>query len=107
MVAGLVGWVPGRFGGELPGFEFQIFSKAVEERADMFGDLPGPVATKPQRLADGLVSIAQDSLELPSPDGEPGHRGDPLVTVLVDADTAGDSHGEAGAEIEYGPPGRA
>jgi hypothetical protein len=70
----------GRSGGEWPGFEFLIFSKAVEERADMFGDLPGPVATKPQRLADGLVSIAQDSLRLLNPDGEHDHRSDPFVS---------------------------
>ena len=44
----------GRFGGELPGFEYRIFTKAIEERADMFSDLPGPVATKPQRMADAL-----------------------------------------------------
>ncbi len=93
----------GRFGGELPGFEYGIFSKALEERADMFGDLPGPVATKPQRMADALVSISQDSLELPNPHGEQMHRSDPLATVLVDGTVAGDTAGEAGAEIEFGP----
>jgi hypothetical protein len=93
----------GRFGGELPGFEYRIFTKALEERADMFGDLPGPVATRPQRMADALVSISQDSLELPNPDGEQVHRGDPLATVIVDGSIAGDTAGEAGAEIEFGP----
>lgn len=93
----------GRFGGELPGFEYRIFTKALEERADMFGDLPGPVTTKPQRMADALVSISQDSLELPRPDGELSHRGDPQATVIVDGTIAGDTAGEAGAEIEFGP----
>ena len=41
----------GRSGGELPGFGYRIFAKALEERADMFDDLPGPVSTKPQRMA--------------------------------------------------------
>lgn len=93
----------GRFGGELPGFEYRIFSKALEERADMFGDLPGPAATRPQRMADALVSISQDSLELPNADGEQIHRSDPLATVIVDGTIAGDTAGEAGAEIEFGP----
>ena len=93
----------GRFGGELPGFEYRIFTKALEERADMFGDLPGPVATRPQRMADALVSMSQDSLELPNPDGKQTHRGDPLATVIVDGAIADDTAGEAGAEIEYGP----
>lgn len=69
----------------------------------MFGDLPGPVTTKPQRMADALVSISQDSLELPRPDGELSHRGDPQATVIVDGTIAGDTAGEAGAEIEFGP----
>jgi hypothetical protein len=86
---------------ELPGFEHLIFTKALEQRSDMFNDLPGPAITKSQRLADAAVSIAQDSLdgyevESPSP------RSDPLATVLVDADTAGQTMGEAGAEIAYG-----
>ena len=42
----------GRFSGELPGFEFSIFSKAVEERADMFGDLP---ARYPQSRSGWLM----------------------------------------------------
>jgi hypothetical protein len=87
----------GRFGGELPGFEFRIFTNALYERADLFADLPGPRTTKPQRLADALVSIAQDSRELPTPNGDPSNRSDPLVAVLVDGNLA-----EAGAEIEYG-----
>ena len=93
----------GRFGGELPGFEFGILSKALGERADMFGDLPGPRTTKPQRLADALVSIAQDSLEMKVADGTPSLRSEPTTVVLVDGRVAADTHGQAGAEIEYGP----
>jgi hypothetical protein len=63
----------GRFGGELPGYEYNIFTKALQERADMYRDLPGPAATKPQRMADALVSISQDSRDLPTRDGEPHH----------------------------------
>lgn len=93
----------GRFGGELPGFEYRILAKALEERADMFADLPGPRIGKPQRMADAIVSMAQDSLELPNPEGETIHRNDPLATVLVDGRLAGETQGEAGAEIEFGP----
>jgi hypothetical protein len=94
----------GRLHGELPGFEFSIFTKAIEERADMYGDLPGPRTAKRQRLADALVSIAQDSLELlPTPDGDAAGRSEPLATVFVDADLAATTDGEAGAEIEFGP----
>jgi hypothetical protein len=93
----------GRVKGELPGFEYRILARALEERADMFGDLPGPRVAKQQRLADALVSIAQDSLELPTPEGETSHRTDPVATVFVDAELADSSQGEAGAEIEFGP----
>lgn len=93
----------GRVQGELPGLEYQILAKALEERADMFGDLPGPRVARQQRLVDALVSIAQDSLELPTPDGDVLHRNDPIATVFVDAELAAGSQGEAGAEIEFGP----
>ena len=86
---------------ELPGFEHGILTKALEERADMFNDLPGPPITKGQRLADAAVSIAQDSL-----DGYQGEeaspRSTPVATVLVDANRAGATRGETGAEIAYG-----
>jgi hypothetical protein len=93
----------GRIHSDLPGFEHRIVTRALQERADLFGDLPGPRVPKRQRLADSLVSIAQDSLELPIPEGEPTNRSEPLVTVLVDGGIAGDTGGEAGAEIEFGP----
>ncbi|MEA2003102.1 MAG: HNH endonuclease [Actinomycetota bacterium] len=101
----------GRLHGELPGFEFRILGKALEERADMFGDLPGPRVGRPQRLADALVSISQDSFEPPAESttsdtagpAPTGTRSEPLATVFVDATVAGETHGEAGAEVAYGP----
>ncbi len=93
----------GRFTGELPGFDYRIFAKAIEERAEMFGDLPGPRVAKAQRMADALVSVSQDSLELPTADGETTGRSEPLVSVLVEGKLAADTNGEAGAEIEFGP----
>ena len=86
---------------ELPGFEHRILTKALEQRADMFNDLPGPSIAKWQRLADAAVSIAQDSLDGYEPAGS-SRRSDPVATVLVDASLAGDTSGQAGAETAYG-----
>jgi len=96
----------GRFWGELPAFEFRIFEKAVDTRADQFRDLPGPASPASARRADALVSLAQDSLDPTTDPLDPADTGtpaDPLVTVFVDAATAGPSGGEAGVEIEFGP----
>jgi hypothetical protein len=87
---------------ELPGFEHRILTKALEQRADMFNDLPGPSIAKWQRMADAAVSIAQDSLDGYEPAG-PSPRSDPVATVLIDAPLAGPTRGEVGAEIAYGP----
>ena len=89
----------------LPGFEFGILEAALSERADQFGDLPGPRQARSQRMADALVSIAQDSLDpaVPGADGSDKGRGAPLVTVFVDAGLAASTQGEAGAEVAYGP----
>ncbi len=92
----------GRIHGELPGFEYTVVRDAVEERADMFSDLPGPTQTGAQRNADALVSICQDSREPVALDGESARRSEPLVSVFFDADRAR-SLGETGAEIEFGP----
>ena len=89
----------GRISGELPGIEYAIVRDAVEQRADQFGDLPGPVQNAPQRRADALVSICQDSQ---SPSEGTGELADPTVTVFFNADEAS-SRGELGAEIEFGP----
>jgi len=91
----------GRTTVELPGFEHRILTKALEQRADMFNDLPGPPIAKWQRMADAAVSIAQDSLDGYEP-AESSPRADPVATVLVEAPLAGDTRGEAGAEIAYG-----
>ena len=92
----------GRIRGELPGYEYMMVRDAVEERADMFSDLPGPTQTGSQRNADALVAICQDSREPIALDGEPSQRSEPLVSVFFDADQAS-SRGETGAEIEFGP----
>ncbi len=94
----------GRLWGELPGFELRIVEKALRQRGDQFNDLPGPKLVKGQRMADALVSIAQDSLDGVAPEGAlPSNGAEPLVTVFVDTGIAGPTAGEAGAEIEYGP----
>ncbi|HSF86736.1 MAG TPA: HNH endonuclease signature motif containing protein [Acidimicrobiia bacterium] len=93
----------GRFWGRLPGFEFRLFEKAIDQRADMFRDLPGPAPQAGARRADALVSIAQDSLDERRAGAERSPSTDPLVTVFVHAGLAGATGGEAGAEIEFGP----
>ncbi len=92
----------GRLWGRLPGFELRIVEQALVERADQFNQLPGPRVARGQRVADALVSVSQDSLDGPQPNGTSGGRSDPLATVFVDADLAASTAGEAGAEIEYG-----
>ncbi|MDJ0663784.1 MAG: DUF222 domain-containing protein [Acidimicrobiia bacterium] len=92
----------GRLHGELPGFEYSIIRDAVEERAERFGDLPGPTQTKSQRRADALVAICQDSQDPINSEDTHRSRTEPLVTVFVDADQA-HGYGELGAEIEFGP----
>jgi hypothetical protein len=86
---------------DLPGYEHRIFTKALEQRADMFNDLPGPAIAKSQRMADAAVSIAQDSLDGYEPD-DPSPRSGPVATILVDATLAGATRGETGVEIGYG-----
>jgi len=92
----------GRLHGELPGFEYTIIRDAIEERAERFGDLPGPVQTSAQRRADALVAICQDSQDPIGIDGERRGGAEPLVTVFFDGNQAR-WNGELGAEIEFGP----
>ncbi len=95
----------GRVAADLPGFEYALVGKALTERADQFSHLPGPSVPRAARMADALVSIAQDSLNPMDPErsGSDGRQAEPLVTLLVDADRAAETHGQAGAEVAYGP----
>lgn len=95
----------GRLWGELPGFEFRIFEKALQQRSDQFRDLPGPAPAAGARRADALVSMAQDSLEPINIDDptRSRRRSEPLVSVFVDAELAATTDGEAGGEVEFGP----
>ncbi len=93
-----------RFWGQLPGFEARIFEKALRQRADQFNELPGPKMQQPMRMANALVSIAQDSLSDPdTPPGTASGGADPLVTVFVDGNLAAQTSGQAGAGVEFGP----
>jgi hypothetical protein len=90
----------------LPGFEGQIVMGALEQRADEFpetGDRHR--AARGTRLADALVSIAQDSVDGVAPDGTTtgNSASDPLVSVFVDASLAAATNGETGGEIAVGP----
>ncbi len=93
----------GRVAADLPGFEYTIVGRALSDRADRFNELPGPRIPRAARMADALVSIAQDSLHVSDPHHDARGGSEPLVTVLVDADLAGQTHGEAGVEVAYGP----
>jgi hypothetical protein len=90
----------------LPGFEGEILTRALEHRADAFPE-PGDQhrTGRGARMADALVSIAQDSLERVGPEGNPSTGNsshDPLVSVFVDEAIASPTAGEAGAEIVTG-----
>ncbi len=56
----------GRINAELPGFEYALVRDAIEERAEKFRELPGPIQTGTQRRADawfcsGLEGDDQDA----------------------------------------------
>lgn len=86
--------------GMLPGVEGRIVEEALARRGDQLPALPGAAHRPlPQRNADALASIAQDSLG-----GDPAAgTNSPVVTIFVDADEAGTTRGERGAEIAAGP----
>jgi hypothetical protein len=104
-----------RLWGQLPGPDGRVVEKALTERADELRRLPyGEDATRSQRQADALVTMAQDSLDsqaVGQPDDDnhdaPGAGGAGgggfLVSVFADLDAVVSSGGELGAEIEYGP----
>ncbi len=82
------------------GVDAEILRQAAARRADQLPDPPDGRASRAQRMADGLVSIAQDSLGGDLPDGPAGPG--PIATVMVDAALAAATRGEAGAEIPGG-----
>ncbi|HSF87281.1 MAG TPA: HNH endonuclease signature motif containing protein [Acidimicrobiia bacterium] len=92
-----------RLWGQLPGLEGRIVERALQQRGDELRELPGPGSPRAARRADALISMAQDTLDPPSPAGDVTGSRDPLVAVFVDAAAAGGSRGEAGAEVEWGP----
>ena len=89
-----------RLYGMLPGVEGKIVEDALARRAD---ELPSPEAdmrpSLPQRNADALASIAQDSLI----GSGAGQSSAPLVTIFVDEALGEETKGEKGAEIAAGP----
>ncbi len=90
-----------RLHGQLAGSDGRVVEKALQQRADT---LPVPQhdgLPLSQRRADALTSICQDSLTGTSEEGT--DRGEPLLTVFVDASVAAGSGGEAGIEVEAGP----
>ena len=90
-----------RMWGLFAGTDGRIVEQALLERADGFPTPPnGRQASRSQRNADALVSIAQDSLE-GSPDQ--GRSAVPLVSIFLDAELAAATDGEAGGEVALGP----
>ena len=87
-----------RLWGLLPGFEGRLLEKALQQRADELPPDPDGSGSG-RRLADALVSIAQDSLAGRSG----GDANAPVVSVFVDAELVAATVGEAGAEIASGP----
>jgi hypothetical protein len=93
----------GSIRGELPGLEYVTVQEALTRRVDELRQLPGPRIPGRALFADALVAVCQDRLDPVAETGGEGHGREPLVSVLVDADLAGQTNGEAGAEIVYGP----
>jgi hypothetical protein len=89
--------------GQLGGHDWQIVSRALDERVDQFPK-EARVWSREQRRADALVAIAQDWLN----GGFNGtlnqaNTSGPIVTVLVEASTAAQTKGEARVTITGGP----
>jgi len=80
---------------ELPAVDFTVLEKALFQRADELPRSPDAVREAlGARLADALVSICQDSLDLEAPVTATTA---PSVTVFVDAELAARTGGEAGS----------
>jgi 5-methylcytosine-specific restriction endonuclease McrA len=84
---------------QLTGHDWHVVNRALDERTDQF---PTDSHTMPrdQRRADALVAIAHEWL-----DGNlsPGRFPGPVVTVIVDAERASETDGEAGVALVGGP----
>jgi hypothetical protein len=93
----------GTIRGELPGLEFVTVEECLSQRAEQLRGLPGPDIPRSALLADALVSVCQDGLDPAADTTVDGYGREPLVSVLVDAELAAATRGEAGAEIAYGP----
>ncbi len=87
--------------GRLVGLDAQTVGQAMARRADELPAPPDGRASKGQRMADALVSIAHDSLDGGLPDGPAAGSG-PVATVMVDAALAAATYGQAGAEVPGG-----
>jgi hypothetical protein len=88
-----------RLWGLLPGVDGRLVERALHQRGDMFPPLPdGTRATRGQRAADALTSIAQDSLAGTAC----GDTSTPVLSVFVDLDTA--SNTITSATLDSGPP---
>jgi hypothetical protein len=87
---------------ELPGVDGKILDMALADRTDELRTLPGGEHfTRGQLQADAIVAMSQDSLDRDG--GEDGAANTPGVVLFVDMDQAGNTGGELGAEVEYGP----
>jgi hypothetical protein len=94
----------GTIRGELPAIQFMTVEEALTRTADQFRRLPGPRVARWAAMADALTSQCEDALQSTGrTDSDGGGGREPLVSVMVDADLAAGTHGEAGAEIVYGP----
>ncbi|HKX74425.1 MAG TPA: HNH endonuclease signature motif containing protein, partial [Acidimicrobiia bacterium] len=85
--------------GGLPAADGQIVEKALLARAEEFPRLEGE--DRSQRMADALTSLALDSLTGGSE--EAAGREVVVAEVLVDAQLAADTSGEAGVVLSSGP----
>jgi len=88
--------------GQFPAVDGKIVEQALQHRSDELHALSGgETCTRAQRQADGLVAMAQDSLDRHDDTG--GATFGSSVSVFVDLDDANSTGGERGASLEYGP----
>ncbi len=84
---------------QLTGHDWQVVNRALDERVDQFPP-DSRLWSREQRRADALVAIAQDSLGGGSSQGSSSGA---IVTVMVDAQAASQTQGEAGVALTGGP----